>query len=172
MLLLQIPDPTKVIDAATGVSWEAGMLALVMVTCMGVIVYMVKRQNDNVSQERIVAESRENRMAQRMNEMENDLRRLEKENSDQLLAMSKEMARAIAESTSARMSVHSAVSELTRANATLNSDLKELCSLLKLSPCIAIGTLRGHYKLIDDHGNEIELVKRTDSSIQNVNPQG
>ncbi len=150
ILAQAIPDPTKVIDTATGVSWEAGMLALIMVSCLILIGYMFKRQSDS-----------SDRMATRLSEVENELRKIEKDHRDSLVAVSKEMANAITESTAARQSVHTALIELTRASNVLNGDLKELCQLLKLSPCIAIGSLRGDYKLIDRAtGKEVELVRQ------------
>ena len=157
LLAQGIPDPSKVIDKASGVSWEAGMVAFVMVCCMGVIVYMIKRQNDNVSAERQVAAEREERMAKRMNDMEDKLHLVEKENSTQLLITTKEMASAIAQSTAAQITVREALSELTQTNNVINGDLKELCALLKLSPCIALGHLRGNWKIVDDKGNEVKL---------------
>ena len=160
MLICQIPDPSEVIHAATGVSWEAGMVAVILVACMGALVYMMKRQNDNIRDERAVAAAREDRMANRMNGLEDRIDTLQTQHANTLVLLSKEIAQAMAESTAARVAVNEALAEMARASMVLNGDIKELCSLLKLSPCIALGQLRGRYKIVDERGNEIKLLNQ------------
>ena len=58
-----MPDAAEVITKATGISWEAGMVALILVTCLGFLVWLVRQWLRESS-------DRENRMGARLDKLE------------------------------------------------------------------------------------------------------
>lgn len=138
LLLAQLPDATQVVEKANSVSWEAGMLAIVIVTCMVALTYMIKRQNDAIGEERKDAKEqllvmlgqleanakaaidREGRLVNRIDELDDELRRIEREHASQMMTIIKE--------------VSSAITESTKEREALGRDIQQLCELLRDCP--------------------------------------
>lgn len=160
MLLLgqiPVPDPTKVIDRASGVSWEAGMLAIIIVVFMSAIVYMIKRQADQVRDDRKIYQEREMRMAKRIDELEDKLREIDAGHSARLVDMIKEVTTAILKTVDCQQAVSLSLSNLSETMDQVNGDIKDLCQLIRLSPCLLAGCKRGDYRIVDHEGKELEL---------------
>lgn len=158
-LLAQIPmpDPTPVIQKAASVSWEATMLAFIMVVFMSVIVYMIKRQNDQALEERKNHAERESRMAKRIDDLEDESRKVESAHSVQLVALIKEVTIAIMKSNETQLSTSLTIQTLVATMNEVNGDIKELCQLIRMSPCLLTGCGREGYKLVDKQGREVKL---------------
>lgn len=108
------------------------MLAIVIIACMGAIAYMSKRQNDSSSvmlkqlgENAKAATDRESRLAKRIDELDDELRRVEKDHATQLMTLIKEVTTAIAEANQERRS--------------LCAELKTLCRVLRTRPCLCEG---------------------------------
>ena len=174
-LLAQIPDPSKVVEKATGVSWEAGMLAVIIVAFMSTIIYMVKRQNDSAREERLEASAlreedrkqaqireeasaaRETRMAERIDTLEDTIKAIQVDHRTEILGLLRDVTTAIAASSESQNAMRQCLGELRETLGQVNGDIKEMCSLLKLSPCLIAGRARGDIRIIDSAGNEIPV---------------
>ena len=153
----QIPDTAAVVEKATGVGWEAGMLAVLIVSFMGVIIYMAKRQNDHSDKEREATTEREKGHQVRLAQLEQTIHEIQKANNEQLVELVRDMIAAKAESNAVQSATRETLAELARVNGLLNGDIKEMCVLLKGNPCLLAGRARGAVKVVDLDGNEIKV---------------
>lgn len=160
MILGQIPDPTMVVEKATGVSWEAGMLAVIIVAFMSTIIYMIKRQNDNQKVELEASAARESRMAARIDILEDEYRKSQKDFADNLVLLTKDLSTAMMETKSAMSEMRETLASLTTVMGTVNGDISKLCQMMQLCPCLLLGKYRGRFKLIDDEtGKVVDLTR-------------
>ena len=114
------------------------MLAIIIIAFMSTIIYMIKRQNDAMRMEREAAaelresdrsesqlreqgmQQREERMAKRIDTLEDQIKSLQKDHSEQLVQMIQQVNAAITES-------NTVLQNLTATMGILNGDLKEMC---------------------------------------------
>lgn len=156
-LFAQIPDPAQVINRATGISWEAGMVASIMVVFLSVIIYMIKRLNDQMEKERDVHKLREERMAKRIDSLEDELHKLQTDHQSQMIAIVKEVTACILRSVEGQTEVTSALRSLAEIMNGVNGDIRELCQLIKCSPCLVAGMHREGYHVVDQDGNKVDV---------------
>ena len=125
-LLAQLPDPSDIIASAARYSWEAGLLALIVVssfTMFGVMIRMVMTRHLAI-EERTLAEAkdREVRLAGRVTSLEdlvrNELMSLVRSNSE---TMGKVLA---------------AADSICRAADRMTSTLDRFTSVLDVRPCL------------------------------------
>lgn len=152
-------DPTPVIEKATGVSWEAGMLALIIFAFMSAITYLMKRQNDNARDERAVWNEREKRLGTRIDVLEDELKASQRLHSEQLVSLIREVTSAILRSNEEQAATRATLGNLERTMGLVNGDIKEMCRLLTLSPCLIAGRARGDLRILDKDGNEIAILE-------------
>jgi len=177
MILGQIPDPSEVVSHANNVSWEAGMLAVIIVAFMSVIIYMIKRQNDSMKEERIsaaklresdkeearlreqIAADRESRMAKRIDVLEDQIKADKTTHANTLVGLIERVTLAITAASEQHAATQKTLEALTDTLGEVNGDIKQMCQLLQLSPCLVAGVERGDIRLLDNTGNEIKVQK-------------
>lgn len=152
-----LPDPTPIITKASGVSWEAGMLAFIMVVFLSVIIYMIKRQNDQMEAERKSHIERENRLGLRIDSLEDKMHAMEADHSAKSLAMTREVTVAILKAAESQGDSSVTIQTLIATMNEVNGDIKDLCQLIRMSPCLLTGCGREGYQLADKDGNVVRF---------------
>ena len=151
------------------------MLALIIVAFMSVIVYMIKRQNDSMKEERKaaaalresdkveskmreqIAADREDRMAKRIDVLEDQIKSDKEQHSNVLMQMIERVTTAIAASTEEHAANRRALEQLTLTMDKLNGDIRDMCRLLQMSPCLMAGLKRGDIRITDKEGNVLTV---------------
>ena len=159
----QIPDATAVVDKANSVSWEAGMLAVLIIAFMSVIVYMIKRQNDHADSERAATANREEAHQLRLSALESQIHDIQLANSEQLVGLVRDMIAAKVESNNVQAATRDTLADLTRTIGLVNGDIKEMCNLLRHNPCLLAGAARGAIKVTDSQGNVLNVERETET---------
>jgi hypothetical protein len=153
LLAQGLPDPSPVIQRATGVSWEAGMLAIIIFVFMVGIMYMIKKSNDNMSEERKAAQAREAEYRLQLKALEEKVHAIQLDSSGKLITITEKVVTALLESKEAQLSSKQAIEDMSVAITEMKADLRRLCGALELCPCLV---LRHGYKIIDPTGKVVE----------------
>lgn len=165
-----VPDPADVMEAAKSTGdWAVMLLCFLVITMVVGFVLLVrmllsqtKSQIDSLTsshksqlesltsvhsnrieqlikegdQQRADASAREERMGSRIDKLENL-------NAQKLTEMVEKMLELMTK-------VETTLASFSMAQNTINGDLKKLCSLLELSPCLALSKARGKYRIVDE----------------------
>lgn len=161
-----IPDPTPVIEKATGVSWEAGMLAVIIFVFMVGIMYMIKKSNDNMSEERKAAQEREKEYRVQLRELETKIQGVQAEFSAKLVLITEKVVTALSETKESQGEFRRTLTSMADSINEMNADIKDLCAALKLCPCLVI---KHGYKIIDPQGR---VVTPEEATVQLTVPPG
>lgn len=149
-IVAQVTEAVEVLNDAASHSWEAALLASLVLGGFGFLGWMLKKVMSD-------SQSRENRMAARIDLLEAAELEMHKGYSDKLMSLTEKVTDAIAQSADAQRAMNQTLQTVTEVMRTVNGDLREMCSLLKMSPCLMLGTARGDYTLIDKEGHAVEL---------------
>ena len=157
-IFAQIPDPTPIIEQASESGWEAMAVVFVLTSAIVGLFLVIKWQLKQQTTERTDSQVREGRMAERINDLEQSMREMEQRHSENIARLTAEVTTTILKFQQTQIDMQRVLAELSMAFKEMNGDIAELCQLLKLSPCIAVSTARGNYKLVDKQtGKEIKL---------------
>ena len=147
-----IPDPTPVIEKATGVSWEAGMLAVIIFVFMVGIMYMIKKANDNMADERKASLEREKEYRTELNNLGLKLQTIQAEFSSKLVTITEKVVTALSETKDSQIEFRHTLATMSASIDEMNADIKDLCAALKLCPCLVV---KHGYKIVDPSGRVV-----------------
>lgn len=137
-----------VIKNAAADGWEAGLLAFIIVCGLFFIGYWMKKDSEKVRQ-------REDRMANRIDCLEDTISKIQETYSDRLVKLTSQVTEAILKSTDAQLEMHKCMTEMNATLRLVNTDIRDLCTLLRSSPCVALAATRGEYTITDKEGNRL-----------------
>jgi hypothetical protein len=166
MIFAQLPQPIETVTAASNHSWEAALLASLVVSGFGFLGWMLKKVMAD-------SQSREVRMATRIDLLQEAEKETHREYSTNLMNLNKAVTTAILTAAQAQDSQNATLARVEEVMRGVNGDLRELCALMKQSPCLLVGANRGDYKLIDATGNEVthsEVVRVKGHDIEDAHP--
>lgn len=153
-LLGQIDAGANIVDSASQHSWEAALLASLVLGGFGFLGWMLKRTL-------ATGEARETRMASRIDALENQIASMHTEHNANTAKMSRLVTEAIVQSTETMRAMNATLQGLSASTQQVNGDLKEMCSLLKMCPCLMVGMNRGDYRIVDRDGKEVHTTHKT-----------
>ena len=168
-LLAQITGADEAITTAAKHSWEAAIIVVMIVAFMAVIIYMIRQMITtadinmkalmaDATAERKLSSDREERMAARIDRNEEVIGNLEEKHTQQLVSLTEKVTEAITASTGLQEAMRQTLERMDDTMGAVNGDLKELCQLIRVCPCLLVGKMRGKYQLVDrETGKPVDL---------------
>lgn len=137
LFFAQLPGADQAIESAASRSWEAVLLACIVVSGFTFLGWILRRHMEQ-------SEKRECRLAERVT-------RLEEKN----LELGVQVAQALSKSTFAMEKVATVMDEV-------NGDFQELCALLRSSPCLLLRSAgRDSFDIVDKRtGQPINILRQ------------
>lgn len=142
-ILAQLTDSidaaTTTVKAAASDSWEAALLAFIIVVGLFFIGFWMRWDGQKVKE-------REDRMAKRIDHLEDKMSKMHETHSERLVKLTQQVTDAIAKSTEAQISMQKCLIEMNETMRQANKDIRDLCMLLRSSPCVVHASTRGEYQ--------------------------
>jgi hypothetical protein len=146
LILAQLSDHIDAagaaVKAAASDSWEAALLAFIIVVGLFFIGFWMRWDGQKVKE-------REDRMAKRIDHLEDKMSRMHESHSDRLVKLTQQVTDAIAKSTEAQVSMQKCLIEMNETLRQTNTDVRDLCMLLRSSPCIIHAANRGDHSTVE-----------------------
>ena len=161
MIFAQIPGAEEAIKQASESGYEAVLMVVMMVALVGSITYLgkffVSRATEREDKATAKAMEREDRMATRIDTLEDVIRNRDTEYQKTLVKLVSEVTSAITRAASVQDEMRATLDLVREVMGEVNGDIKELCQLLKVCPCLLAPGGRESYKVIDAAGDEVKL---------------
>ena len=124
MLFLQVPGADEAISEAAKSGWVEVLLVLLVLFLVSGLSYLARLYM-------VQNHDREERMAKRIDKLEEDLRNSDKQHSGDLLALTMKVTEVVTISNTTSSEMRESLDQLAGVMGEMNGDIKELCSLLK-----------------------------------------
>jgi len=148
--MMQLDSAGKIIDSAANHGWESALLASLVLGGFGFLGWMLR-------QVLVDARLRESLWTKRLDAQEQEFASSQRAYTASLVLLSERVVECIATSSEAQRDMNQTLQKVANVMDEVNGDIKELCSLMKVCPCLVIGMHRGDYRIVDKDGTPVNL---------------
>lgn len=156
---ISVPGAEHALESASQEGWLAVLVTIIVLSFIAATVFLARLVIRQADKRETEALERETRMADRIDAMENREREREQQYSDEMRTLTEKVTEALVHAREAQDSMRQALTALTTTMGDVNGDIKSLCQLMRVCPCLLMGKSRGRYKLVDEDGAEVDLTQ-------------
>ena len=147
---MQLDSAGQIIDTAAAHGWESALLASLVLGGFGFLGWMLRQVLTD-------ARLRESLWTKRLDAQEQEFSSSQRAYTASLVALSEKVVECVATSSEAQRDMNQTLQKVANVMDEVNGDIRELCSLMKVCPCLVIGMHRGEYRIVDKDGEPVNL---------------